>query len=298
MPTIDLNHLRSFVAVADTESFSSAARRLGLPKSSISRAIARLEDDLGVRLFHRTTRRVSLSTAGAALLGEIRPELAALERALGEVPEREEQPSGHLKVAAPVDYGVFVVAELASRFVARYPHVSVEVRLSNQLVDLVEGGFDLALRISTGRLADSSLSARKAGPITMQMYAAPTYLARRGAPRSPDDLAGHEWVLFRTATPIRLEGPSGASSVTPRGRLIGDEMSFVREAARAGAGIAALPTFLAEADVAAGQLAPVLPRWTLRSGTLWIVSPSARKVPRKVAAFAALALEVAAGRLR
>jgi DNA-binding transcriptional LysR family regulator len=295
--TIDLNLLGVFIAVADTASFSEAARRLRLPKSTVSRSIARLEESMGVRLLHRTTRRVALSTAGQALHERVAPLLASVEKSLGELPELEESPSGVLRVTASVDFGATVLAEIATRFVARYPSVTLDLRLTNDVVDLVKERIDVALRLSSRRLEDSSLAARRAGELSLQLFAAPGYLARRGTPRSPRELDEHDWVVFRAARPVKLEGPGEGAQVTPRGRLVCDDMFFAREATRHGGGIGLLPSFLAESDVAAGRLARVLPRFAARGGHLWIVFPEARHVARKVAAFRDFLVESLRGRV-
>jgi DNA-binding transcriptional LysR family regulator len=291
MGTIDLNQLGVFVAVAETAGFSSAARRLGVPKSSVSRSIARLEAALGVQLIHRTTRRVALSSAGAALFQRISPLLGSLRDSLAELPELGAEPSGTLRVTAPVDFGAAVLGDVVARFAARHPDVRVELRLTNEFLDLVSEGVDLAVRIATKRLRDSSLYARAVGAVRSQLVAAPAYLAARAVPRTPAELAGHEWVLFRGPALLRLEGPSAVHEVPARGRVVCDDLSFVRALARAGAGIAALPSYLADGDVAAGRLVRLLPRWSLPGGTVWLVSPSKRHVPRKVAAFRELLLE-------
>lgn len=291
MGTIDLNHLAVFMALADAGGFTAAARRLGVPKSSVSRSIATLESAMGVQLVLRTTRRVALSTAGSALHARTAPLLAALRDAVDALPELGAEPSGELRVTAPVDFGAAVLAEIVARFVARHPFVQVKLHLTNELVDLVAEGFDLAVRISTKRLADSSLSARSAGPVTLGLHASPSYLARRGTPKSPRDLDGHEWIVFRSGEAMRLQGPGASSSVTPKGAIVCDDMSFVREAVRAGGGIGVLPGFLAAPLLATGELVRVLPRWSLSSGDVWIVCPSSKNVARKVAAFREFVVE-------
>ena len=285
MGTIDLGLLPIFTAVAQSFSFSVAAEKLGLPKSSVSRGIASLEEEMGVRLFHRTTRRVSLSTAGAAFLDRISSPLASLQRSVSDLPEREEEPSGRLRVTAAVDFGSTVLAEIASRFVARYPRVNLELRLTNAQVDLVAEGFDMALRIATRPLKDSSLVARNAGVVTLQLYASPSYLALWGTPRTPRDLDLYTWILFPTTRTLRLAGPGKPVIVTPQGRIRCDDMFFVRETLRHGAGIGILPSFLATEDVSAGHLVRVLPRWNVPTGQLWVVYHGAKHLPRKVVAF-------------
>jgi DNA-binding transcriptional LysR family regulator len=291
MATPDLNHVSVFVAVGRHGSFTAAAKVLGVPKSTVSRAIASLEAEMGVRLLHRTTRQVSLSTTGAALYERAAPALSSLQSALGELPELEDEPSGTLRITANVDFGTTVLADLVTRFTTRYPAVRVDVWLTNTVIDLVAEGIDVAFRIwRAPRLADSSLLAQKASPMAFQLFAAPTYLVRRGTPRSPDDLEAHDWVGFRDIPP-RLSGPGGAVTLRWAPRFACDDMFFARELLRTGAGIGLLPTFLAEPDVAAGLVVRVLPRWDMPVGTMWVVSPSARHLSRKVKAFRAMALE-------
>jgi len=288
---MDLNLLTVFEAVARTASFSAAARELGMPKSSVSRAVARLEADLGVQLLFRTTRQVSLSEAGTVVYDRIAPLLRSVKGALGELPAREEEPKGTLRVTAPVDIGVLFLAEVVTRFTARYPGVSVDLHLTGRVVDLVAEGFDVALRVAS-KLADSTLIVRRAAPIVLQLFASPLYLARRGTPRSEADLAGHEWVVFRSG-PQRLRLPGGRrEAALSQGRIVSDDLLFVRDAVRAGAGIGLLPTLTVGDDVVAGRLIRILPRFERPAGHLHIVTPAAKHVPQKVSAFRDLVLEI------
>lgn len=292
MATIDLNLVRAFVAVHDAGSFSAAANRLGVPRSTVSRAVSALEDSLGVLLFHRTTRKVATTEAGLALAGRVAPSLASLEASLSDLPEREEVPSGTLRVTATVDLATTVLAEAVTRFVARYPDTQVELHLTNAVIDLVRDGFDIALRISARALRDSTLVARKVGAVVFQLYASPTYLARRGTPRAPADLREHDWVAFRGAAPMQLSTSKATSVVAARTRVTADDMFFAREVLRTGGGIGALPSFVADRDVTDGVLARVLPRWVAQTGTVLLVHPSRRHVPRKVTAFRDVLLEM------
>ncbi|MBL9039350.1 MAG: LysR family transcriptional regulator [Archangium sp.] len=282
---MDLNHLKAFVTLYETGSFSLAAKRLGVPRSTVSRAIASLESALGARLFHRTTRQVSVSTSGRSLYDQAAARLKALEDALREMPEREEEPSGRLRITATIDLGAAVLAEAAVRFTARYPHVRVETHLNNDVVNLVRDGFDLALRISGRSLKDSSLVASRVGTIRIQLYAAPAYLARAGTPRTPNELKTHDWVGFHAQSRIWLASPLAASAVDTRARLTGDDMFFVRAALLAGGGVGALPTFVAGEDVATGRLVRVLPKWVAQTGGAYLVTPARANTPKKVTAF-------------
>jgi len=290
MATVALDDLAVFVAVAETGSFSAAATRLGLPKSSVSRAIARLEASTGVALVHRTTRHVALSTAGSALLERVAPQITSLRECVAALPELEEGPSGVLRITSPTDFGNAVLAEVVARFVARYPAVEVDARVTNQVLDLVAEGIDLAVRISTRRLKDSTLMARRLGPISLQLFAAPSYLSRRGTPRTPRDLDDHDWVRLRGLTQVRLEGPSTVTS-TPTGHVVADDVTFILASVVQGAGIGVLPVFYADPAVAAGELVRVLPRWNIHSGDLWLVTPAGRRQPRKVTAFVEFFIE-------
>jgi DNA-binding transcriptional LysR family regulator len=288
---MDLNLLTVFEAVARTSSFSAAARELGIPKSSASRAVARLEDALGVQLLFRTTRQVSPSEAGTALYDRVTPLLASVKAALGELPEREEGPSGTLRVTAPVDLGVLFLAEVMTRYTARFPAVSLDVHLTGRVVDLVKEGFDVALRVAA-RLEDSTLVVRRAAPILFHLYASPLYLARRGTPRAEPDLAAHDWVAFRAGPQgLRVAGARAPAGGRPP-RIVCDDLLFARDAVRAGAGIGLLPTFAAEPEVVAGRLVRVLPRFERAAGHLHVVTPAAKHVPRKVTAFRDLVLEL------
>ncbi|MBI5067944.1 MAG: LysR family transcriptional regulator [Deltaproteobacteria bacterium] len=292
---MDLNLLATFEAVARTASFSAAAQELGMPKSSVSRAIARLEAELGVPLLFRTTRKVSPSPAGLALHDRLAPLLRSVQAALGEMPEREEEPSGRLRVTAPVDLGILFLAEVVSRYTARYPAVNVELHLTGRVVDLVGEGFDVALRAGS-RLADSSLVARKVAPIVMQVYGSPIYLARRGVPRSEADLAAHDWVVYRRG-PQGLRVPDRGPRMAggPPARVVCDELLFARDAVRAGAGLGLLPSVLAAPEVIAGTMVRVLPRYEREAGWVHLVTPAVKKAPPKVAAFRDLVVELMGG---
>ena len=278
---IDLNLLSTFLAVADAQSFSEAARKLDLRRSSVSRAVASLEDSLGVQLFSRTTRKVALTTAGAALSVKLGPQLASLRESLGELPEREDGPSGRLRITAPTDLGSSVLAPIVTAFSQRYPHVELQVLLSSRVVDLVGERFDLALRVAPGRrLADSSLIARKVLQLELQLFASPSYRARAGTPRTAEELANHEWVQFRG---FEFRAPLLPPRQKPK--VSCDDIFFLYQALKAGAGVGGLPGYLVRDDLARGSLVRVAPRFSLGVGSLFLVHPPAQHVPRKVSAF-------------
>lgn len=287
MGTIDLNDLATFAAIADAGGVSTAAKKLRVPKSSVSRALARLEAELGVELVHRTTRRVALSTAGAALHERVRPLLASLEEAALALPEREELPSGTLRVTMPVDFASTVLGDVAVRFAARYPGVDLDIHVSNTFVDIVGEGFDAAVRITNRRLEDSSLLGTVVGAVSLQLFASPRYLARAPAFRTPKDAVEHQWVMQSGRKSIELRSGETTRTIPVRGRIQCDDMFFIRAALKAGGGVGVLPAYLAEADVASGDLARVLPKWAAPSGKVWVVHPSVKNVSAKVTAFKA-----------
>jgi len=292
--TPSLDDLAVFVAVAETAGISAAAARLEIPKSSVSRALARLEAAVGAQLVYRTTRRLSLSSAGAALLARTAPLVSALGETVSTLPDRGEAPAGRLRVTCTIDFGAAVLADVATRFTARYPAVEVEVHLTNAVVDLVRHGFDLAVRFSPKRrLRDSALVAQRIGTLETNLVASPKYLAPRAPPRSPRDLAEHDWVTYTGGESIVLEAPKarGERRFDARGRIKCDDMFFARAALRAGAGIGILPSFLAHEDIASGALVQVLPRWSVVSGLIWLVHPAGRAPPPKVTAFRELMVE-------
>lgn len=189
-----LDAMRAFVSVADLEGFAPAARKLGLSASAVTRLVASLEDHLGARLLQRTTRSVTLTDVGTRYLERARRILGDVEEAEGSVQAERTQPSGKLVVSAPLMFGRLHVGPIMSAYLKKYPDVSAEFRLSDRMVNLVDEGVDLAVRI--GHLADSSVVARAVGDMRRVVVAAPRYLKTRGTPLKPSDLAGHDVVQF------------------------------------------------------------------------------------------------------
>jgi DNA-binding transcriptional LysR family regulator len=286
---MDLNHVAVFARVVEQESFTAAAKQLGLPKSSVSRTVTRLEDELGVRLLQRTTRKLHLTEAGAAYYERARAALAALSEAASAATNLGAEPRGIVRMSAPSDMGSLHFGELVARFVRRYPLVHVEISFTSRYVDLVAEGFDLALR--AGKLADSSLVARKIGSDSLGLFASPGYLRRRGRPKTLADLANHDCILFHAKhgkSEWQLTGPRGVERVTVRGPVNADEMGFVQQAVAAGVGIALLPT-IGVRLVASRGLMPMpvhlLPEYSIGGSGLHVVSPSTRLPSASVSAF-------------
>lgn len=281
---MDLNRVSAFVRVVHDGSFTAAARSLGLPKSSISRSVAQLEQDLGIRLLHRTTRQLHLTDAGTAFYERVSRALGDIDEATSAASDMQAEMSGVVRVTAPVDLGVWALAPIVARFVRKHPKIRVEVSLTGRVVDLVAEGFDLAVR--AGPLRDSSLIARRIGGLQSVAYASPKYIARRGEPKELADLREHDCVLFRSTTGkstwelSRTDGSTDSVEVT--GPVATDDLSFVRKAVLAGCGIGVLPTFLCARAEVTGKLVRVLPEWSLTGAVLHVAYPSTRFVPQRV----------------
>jgi DNA-binding transcriptional LysR family regulator len=282
--TLDLNHVSTFVRVVEDGSFTAAARALGAPKSSVSRSVAQLERDLGVKLLHRTTRKLHLTDAGMAFHQRVSRALAEIQEATTRTSDLQRELRGDIRVTAPIDLGVWAIAGIVARFVRRHPDVHVEVRLSSRVVDLVAEGFDLAVR--AGPLRDPSLVARRVGDLELGLYVSSKYLARRGQPASVADLSAHDVVVLRSENGTlawHLTSTSGEEKhVDPTGAIAADDMSFVKKAVLAGGGIALMPTFYCAREIISGKLVRVLPDWRFNSSMLNVVYPSGRYVPHRV----------------
>jgi molybdate transport repressor ModE-like protein len=287
-PRVRFDELAVLVEVAEAGSIAAAARRLGVPKSTVGRAVGRLEQDLGAALVRRVAGGPALTEPGRALVALAAPHVAALRDVTSAVAREEGEIHGTLRITAPVDVAQVVLGPLVAAFVARHPRVSVEVDASIRVVDLPGEGFDLAIRVARRSLASSSLVARKLARLDLGLYASPAYLARRGPPRRVEDLDGHEHVLMfgrgGRAT-LALDGPRGLVRTSVRGRVSGNDFYFMREAMIAGAGIGPLPWFSAHAEVTNARLVRVLPDHRLAGTTAFVVHPAIKPLPAKVAAF-------------
>jgi DNA-binding transcriptional LysR family regulator len=286
--SLDLDDLRVYVRVVDRGGFSLAARELGVPTSTVSRTVARLEAATGARLLHRTPRSVRATSEGRALYASVHAAVGTLEQAVQALEPASRQPKGLLRVTAPIEIGCTFLADVAVAFAERHPLVQLELTLTNRAVRLVDEGIDLAVR-AAARLGDSSLVARKLGDIEHALFASPRYVERHGAPSAPRDLHDHGCIVFRgrdlTKTWTLHDGRGGATDVAVRGRMGGDDFGYVRAAALAGGGVALMPRLVCAKDVAAGHLVRVMPGWAAKGAGLYLLVPSAAHVPARVAAF-------------
>jgi len=288
--------LIAFVEVARAQSFAQAARHLERHVSAVSRAVASLEERLGVRLLQRTTRRVTLSDAGRDYFRRCETLLAEFEGADAEARERSAALRGTLRVSAATGAGQTLIAPIVPEFLAAHPRVSLDLQLSNRYVDLVEEGYDLALRVGT-MAADSRLVVRRLAPTRRVLLASPGYLERRGNPRTPQQLAEHPClVLDIGAHPRRWELQRGReqAAIEVSGPLHSNNAFVLLTACRSGAGIGLLPASVASRELRGRALQRVLPAWTSTEQGIYAVYPSARFIPAKVRAF----VEFVAARLR
>jgi len=276
---MDLNRVRLFVRVVEAGSFTKAAEALGVTTSSVSRALQRLEDDLGVRLLQRTTRRLSLTAVGRAYFDQVRGALALLQEAGNAASEMGEEPRGAVRVTVPPSLASGLIPMLA-RFQRQYPKIRVELSVAQRLVDLVEESFDLAIRV--GQLRDSSLVARRVGTLCSGLFASREYVRRRGRPQKLTDLAKHDCVLFRsrggTAT-WRLRDGEREHTVDVTGPLDVDEIPAAHQAVAAGIGIGLMSFFVSSRM---RNLVRILPRYVSADMPVSLVSPSKRLEPARV----------------
>jgi DNA-binding transcriptional LysR family regulator len=279
--------LEVFAKVAATGSLSAAGRALGLSQTMVTKHVAALETRLGTKLFHRTTRRLSITEAGQRYLESIERILAELEAADSAVAADRFEPRGVLRLNAPVSFGAWQIAPLLDEFARRHPGLQVELGLNDRLVDLAEEGWDMAVRIGT--LADSSLIARRIAPCRSVVAAAPAYLAAHGTPKTVADLAHHNCLGYTLAHSTRAGqwafGERGEATVAIAGNLSANNGDALRAAAVAGQGIIYQPTFVIADDLRAGTLVALpLDQPTMELGGIYAVYLPERNPPAKVRA--------------
>ena len=279
---MDLNRVATFIKVVESGSFTAAARRLRLPTSSVSRSIAKLEQELDLVLLERTTRSIALTDAGRTYYERAREAVAGLDQATELASEAAREPSGVVHVAAPPEMSS-KLALLVGSFVREHPKIHVEVITSARGAELVGGDVDLA--IALGPLEDSALIVKKLGATVYRLHAAPAYLERRGTPRSVSDLARHDAVLYRGSggrATWELTGPRGTEQVEVKGPIGGDSFQFVLDAIAGGHGIGLVPEqCLWRYSSSVGPIAAVLPKYGSVGAVQSLVHPS-RHLPKRV----------------
>jgi DNA-binding transcriptional LysR family regulator len=287
-----LDDMRLFSKVAEARSFTAAARLLGMPKQTLSRRVAELEQELGVQLLLRTTRRLHLTDVGAAYAVRCGEIVRLAEEANHAVTDTRQVPKGVLRVTADPVFGEAFVTGLVVEYASRWPEVQVEAVLTRRHVNLLEEGFDVAFRI--GKVDDPALTATRLGPARVRYCASPAYLKRRGAPSSPEELHQHECILVVSeGAPMRwpFRGPKGDMLVPVSGRLRFNSFAMAHAAALQGLGIAIFPEFACADDIQRGRLVPVLEDAGVEVGAVWLVHPTHRYLTARVRTFIELALQ-------
>lgn len=278
-----LSQMQMLVAVVEHGSFVKAADALAVSKAAVSRHLSQLEARLGVRLLHRTTRRLSLTEEGEVFYARCKSLLAEVDEAEAEISERGGEAVGLLRINAPLTFGILHLAELWGAFKALHPRVSLDVTLANRMVDLVEEGYDLAVRI--GELPSTSLIGRRLATTRLVLCASPRYLAHAGTPGHPDDLADHEilaYSYFDSGDDWPFEGPAGEVRVRVRPTMRTNNGDTCRVGALLHQGIVLQPSFLVGLDIAAGRLVEILPGYRSRVMGIHAVYPTRKHVSPKV----------------
>jgi DNA-binding transcriptional LysR family regulator len=283
MEQIGLERLTGIVAFARTASlgsYSAAARALSISPSAVSKSVRRLETQLGVALFTRTTRAITLTTEGQELFQRALRLIEAAEEIEQTANSLRSEPVGRLRIAAPLPLGIHVIAPTLPRFRARYPDVVIDLRLSDRIIDLVEDGIDIAIRI--GDLADSRLLSRKLAVQRLCCFAAPAYLSARGAPHRPSDLEYHDTVALRYQSsgmlmPWRFQTAERITEVQPDAAITVDASDALIQALLAGAGIGMTSSLLAGPHVARGTLVPVLDAFAVEQSAITAIWPESRR---------------------
>ncbi|AJC79991.1 LysR family transcriptional regulator protein [Rhizobium etli bv. phaseoli str. IE4803] len=289
MPRTNLNDILIFMAVVDAGSFIAGGQAMGLSRSAAGKAVIRLEDRLGTRLLNRTTRRLSLTDEGRVFYQHGLEVLASVDEAEASVAGRSAAPRGVLRLAVPDAFGRLVVLPIVEKYLLAWPDIQVEVNFTDRKADILEEGFDLAIRIGTPSASDTRLVSRVIAADRARLCASPSYLADRGEPRDIDDLAAHDCLIFSSRDQRqgwRFRGEGGAwVKAQGRSRLRLDSDEAIRDAAVAGLGIALLPDFLVAGDLAAGRLRHVLPKLETDDAKIVTLYPDKRLLEPRVRRF-------------
>jgi len=282
-----LSDIAVFVQVVESGSFTAAADRLGISKSVVSKYVSRLEDQLGAQLLNRTTRKLHLTEVGRSFYERSQRGLVEIEEAKAEVSRLQDEPRGKLRINVPMSFGITHIAPIVQDFLKLYPGLSIDMNLEDRKVDLLEEGFDMAIRIS--ELSDSSLIARRLGPCKHVICATPEYLKLNGTPHTPNELQNHNILSFKyqdSPTQWQLISPDGkASTVAVSGTIQMNNSLALREALLNHAGVMMTPTFNVGEDLKSGKLQAVLPQYKLRQLSIYAVYHHRRHLSPKIRAF-------------
>jgi DNA-binding transcriptional LysR family regulator len=281
-----LQAMQLFVRVVDAGSYTAAADQMEISRALASKLVQSLEEQLGVRLLHRTTRKLSLTEAGEHYYQRVSEILGSLSEAEAAASELQADPRGRLRVSAPMSFAIHHLGAAIAEFQQRHPRIELEINLNDRQVDLVEEGFDVAVRIA--RLADSSLVARRIAPCRLLLVASPAYLERAGRPQQPQDLAAHNFLSYTLAArrdEIVLVNGNERHTVNLNGTLRVNNGDVIASAAIAGLGMCISPSFLIWQRLRRGELVPVLPQWQIPDIAVHAVYPAGRTLPAKTRSF-------------
>lgn len=279
--------LRAFTQVVDAGGFAAAAREMGLTRSAVNKLVAHLEDDLGVQLLHRTTRKVTPTDTGIAFYERCVAILADLEEAELAVAQLNEEPKGTLRINAPMSFGTLHLAPILADFLVQYPDLRVELALSDRIIDPIEEGFDITVRIARS-VGSPSLIAHELAAVPMVLCGAPGYLKQRSAPTHPQDLKHHACLHYGHMASTyywHLTGPDGEHSIKIQGPLCSNNGEVLRDAAVKGLGLTLLPAFIVGAELQQKTLLPVLEAYQAPEISIWILYPVNRHLSTKVKLF-------------
>jgi len=286
------NAIPYFIAVVDNKGFSPAAQALGISKSAISKRITQLEAYLGVRLLHRTTRKISLTEAGSRYYEYAAKASLEAQNAEDAVSQLQGEPQGKLKINAPMSFGLIHMAGLIPEFLLRYPKISIDLVMDDKAVDLVEHGFDVAIR--NGELADSSLIARRLAPIHSIVCASPAYLANHGRPSSPNELSAHNCLLYSYSSnkdQWQFNKKEEQVCIHVEGNYRVNNSEALMQAVMKGLGIGRLPSFVAGDALRDGSLINLFPEYRMPAKKVYAIYPERHYLPAKVRAFLDFSIE-------
>lgn len=289
---MDLNEISIFLEVVQCGGFSKAAKKLGMPNSTVSSKISSLEKRLATTLIQRTTRQLRITQVGQSYFEHCTRGLQEIQNAERDVVAAQAEPHGLLRISAPIDLGGKVLPPVLSRYQEKFPKVKVELHLTDTITDLVGEKFDMALRV--GKLDDSSLVARKVGHANYGLYAAPNYLKARGKPLHPLNLKEHTCLTFQPmgTEEWRLEREKGSVRVSITSSVMANNLTVIKNFLLQGHGIAFMPNFLVQEELASKKLVRILPEWGSKPRPVHILYPAQRHPPPRLRAFLSLALEM------
>lgn len=288
---MDLNEIAVYIQVVQSLSFSAAAKKLGMPNSTVSHKVSSLEQRLGVTLIQRTTRKLNITPAGQMYYKKCMQGMESIAAAEMELAAIQDEPSGLLRITAPVELGKSVLPGIVSKYISKYPKVRVEIILGGRRMDLLSESVDLAIRI--GVLQDSTLMAKRIGSPHFAPYASAKYIKSRGIPQHPRDLRLHDSIIFTPAglEEVKLVGPKGSFNAALTSKIIVNDLDAVKDLVLMGEGIGFMQSFFCGPEIKSGKLVRLLPGWRSEQTPVHFVYPAQRFVSPKLKAFMEMALE-------